>query len=90
LEASGRAIILLGADGGIRHTSERARSWLKTYLGPHWSDQTRLPSVLEVWVSSQQQAASGRRAIARARRPMIVERNRKRLAVLPLSEEGLA
>ena len=86
MEAAGRAVIMLGEDRRIRQMTPRAQAWLIAYFGPRWTDRTRLPSPLDGWVKRQELGTASAGEAAPARRPLVAERDGRRLTLRLLSE----
>jgi DNA-binding CsgD family transcriptional regulator len=88
LEADGRAVILLGPGRRVGQISERAQDWLVAYFGARRADRTALPPTLDAWLRRQELGAAGHGALAVPRRPLVAERDGRRLTVRALSADG--
>jgi DNA-binding CsgD family transcriptional regulator len=91
LEEIGRAIVLLGPDGGIRSATRLARQWLTTYFGHRAIRAKRLPQALLHWIRFQGTTVGNSGDVVRARKPFVVECEDSRLVVrlIPASGGGL-
>jgi len=83
LEANGRAVILLGPGRRIRQMSARARDLLTSHF--HWSDRSVLPAPVDDWLRRQGLTVD---ASVAPLRPLVVERDDRRLTIQILRDRG--
>jgi len=85
LEANGRAAILLGPGRRIRHMSMHARDLLTAHFRARWTDRSALPAPVDDWLRRQRLTAD---ASVAPQRPLVVERDGRRLTVQLLRSRG--
>ncbi|WFU18583.1 helix-turn-helix transcriptional regulator [Bradyrhizobium sp. CB3481] len=83
LEIDGSAAIHVGRDRRIRHMSPHAQGLLIAYF--HWTDRSRLPAPVDDWLRRQVPATEASFAPPR---PLVVERDGRRLTVQILHSHG--
>ena len=83
LETGGSAAILLGPDRRIRQVSARALDLLAAYF--RWTDRRVLPAPVDDWLQRQRFTAD---ASAAPLRPLVVERDGRRLTIQLLRSHG--
>ena len=83
LETDGRAAILLGPDRRIRQMSVRAQDLLITYF--RWTERSALPAPVDDWLRRQELTAD---ASIVPLRPLVVERDGRRLTIQLLRDRG--
>jgi DNA-binding CsgD family transcriptional regulator len=83
LEVDGSAAIHVGRDRRIRHMSPHAQDMLIAYF--HWSDRSRLPAPIDDWLRRQGPSTD---ALLAPLRPLVVERDGRRLTIQILRSHG--
>jgi DNA-binding CsgD family transcriptional regulator len=82
LEATHQGAIALNARGSVLFCSANARNWMTAYfLRPALASIRRLPEELQRWVRHQQLPNTKSGRIPPSRRPLVVEREGRQLAV---------
>ena len=83
LEVDGSAAIHVSRDRRIRHMSPRAQDLLLAYF--HWTDRRMLPVPIDDWLRRQGTSTD---ALLAPLRPLVVEREGRRLTVQVLRSHG--
>jgi DNA-binding CsgD family transcriptional regulator len=83
VEAWGQAFVIVGREGRIRHAGQRAQQWLTQYFGSGRRPDC-LPEVLLQWMRSTTDGPPHARSPVR--RPLVVERDTRRLTVRLVSQ----
>jgi len=83
-EESGRGVVLLNTSGKVCRATSRARQWLAEYFESARGDA--LPETLWRWVRHEQRLLARGDDVPPPRRPLVVEREAKRLQVRLLSD----
>jgi DNA-binding CsgD family transcriptional regulator len=80
LEASERSAVILAESGQVQFCTERARGWISEYFEPsRGTDQ--LPESLQRWVRYQRSLLKKDGDVSPPRKPLVLEREGKRLVV---------
>jgi DNA-binding CsgD family transcriptional regulator len=88
LEDTGRAVVLLSRDGGIRRATAKARQWLTSYFGwPGHGSAQRLPDVLDRWLRQETRIRSETDAVAHPAVPLSVEGEAATLVVRAAAQD---
>ncbi len=85
VEAWDRALLIMGRDGRIRSATERAQRWVTHYFGPAARSDV-LPVRLREWVQWHETRGGRTDALPPVRRPLVVEREGRRLTVRLISQ----
>jgi DNA-binding CsgD family transcriptional regulator len=80
-----QAFLIVGRDGRIQHAAQRAPQWVTHYFGPTLRPDS-LPARLREWMQSHGTAARRTDALPPVRRPLVVEREGRRLTVRLISQ----
>jgi DNA-binding NarL/FixJ family response regulator len=90
LEASARAVVILGRNRAIKFAMQSARDWIREYFGPALSAE-KLPESLDSWVRQHDSGLQQLLELPRPRDPLVINRENRRLIVrLLYSDSGLA
>jgi DNA-binding CsgD family transcriptional regulator len=85
VEAWNHAFVIMGREGRIRRVTERAERWLTHYFGPA-PRSSYLPVRLQDWTQRHDAMGGRRAAVPAVRRPLVVEREGRRLTVRFVSQ----
>jgi len=86
IDASARALVVLGRDRTIRFATQCALDWICEYFGRAVAAQ-RLPEPLDLWVRQHDSALQQLLELPRPRDPLVIDRKDRRLVVRLLSGE---
>jgi DNA-binding CsgD family transcriptional regulator len=84
IEAWNHAFLIIGREGRVRRTTQRATGWLSHYFGAA-PQPSSLPTRLAEWVQWHDAMGGRRSAVPPVRRPLVVEREGRRLTVRLIS-----
>lgn len=80
MEAMDCGVVVLGRGGSVRLISPQAAQWIAKYFGPS-SQSDRLPDALQRRIEQQVEPPAVQSDVSACSRPMVVEREDKKLAV---------
>jgi DNA-binding CsgD family transcriptional regulator len=86
MEELQQGVIVLTREGRVQTMTTRARQWVGEYFGRAPGGRGRLPETLQRWLRQQQALRAGTDEVPAPRKPLVVEREGKRLTVRLLAE----
>ena len=87
VEALDEGVVVIEHEGSVLWMNNRARQWLADYFGERSLLANRLPETLERWKKQQESLLEEKDNVAPRHKPLVVEREGKRLVVRHLCQE---